>query len=548
MKKTALLLALLLTLSGCQPAAPVEAQNGGSASSAAEESAPASGPADEDTREDPAPQADASYVDAPEPDEPPQTTVGAIELPAEPASSDAGYSVDLLTPAQYDLYYPLNRGGYRQFQTADFFPLGQGGKYAVANRNGRLLTNVEYELGIEGWNSIDGMVPLKKDGKAGAIDAADGSVLVPFEYDDVWCASGSDGSGLYRVQKGDAVEMIDRTGVTRFSMERGDDFTALKKRFVLYKDGMLRFYNQQYSPIANFACDGMEVVSSPRTNEGGRDLIAFDYEGAWGLADSDGKFLTDPVYDEIGYFTGSYAVVTQNGKRGIINDRGKVVVKPEWDDITLYKSSASVCKDNRWGVITDIDSGEPAVKPSYDYIMGFGDYGYACFERNGKFGIMDKEGNEIVPARYDGTLSTSRSLDKGYYILESGDGPFNSGIVDGRGRVIIPTDHYVQPGADGEKLNLVLTPSGKWGFANDRGQFVIDAQFENASPFISGKNVAFVQKDGKICLVNRKGELVLKTVFSDLIGYNPDTMVCAMEYTAADGTVKGCLVKVNLPA
>ena len=161
---------------------------------------------------------------------------------------------------------------------------------------------------------------------------------------------------------------------------------------------------------------------------------------------------------------------------------------------------------------------------------------------------MDKAVNEIVRARYDGTLSSSRSLDKGYYILESGDGPFNSGIVDGRGRVIIPTDHYVQPGADGEKLNLVLTPSGKWGFANDRGQFVIDAQFENASPFISGKNVAFVQKDGKICLVNRKGELVLKTVFSDLIGYNPDTMVCAMEYTAADGTVKGCLVKVNLPA
>lgn len=213
----------------------------------------------------------------------------------------------------------------------------------------------------------------------------------------------------------------------------------------------------------------MEVVSSPRTNEGGRDLIAFDYEGAWGLADSDGKFLTDPVYDEIGYFTGSYAVVTQNGKRGIINDRGKVVVKPEWDDITLYKSSASVCKDNRWGVITDIDSGEPAVKPSYDYIMGFGDYGYACFERNGKFGIMDKEGNEIVPARYDGTLSTSRSLDKGYYILESGDGPFNSGIVDGRGRVIIPTDHYVQPGADGEKLNLVLTPSASGALPTTAG-------------------------------------------------------------------------------
>lgn len=548
MEKIAMLLALLLALAGCQPAAPVEAQSGGDISSGAVEPAETSGPDAQDPQEGQAEEPSASLVNAPEPDEPPQTTVGAIELPAEPASSDAGYSVSVLTPAQYDLYYPLNRGGYRQFLTADFFPLGQGGKYAIANANGKVLTAVEYDLGIEGWNSIDGMVPLKKDGKMGAIDSADGTVLVPFAYDDVWCVSGSDGSGLYQVQKGDTIEIIDKSGTARFTMERGDDFAALKKRFVLFKDGMLRFYNQQYSPIANFACDGMQVVSSPRTNEGGRDLIAFDYEGAWGLADSDGKFLTDPVYDEIGYFNGSYAVITQNGKRGIIDERGKVVVEPEWDDITLYKSSASVCKNNRWGVITDIDSGELAVKPSYDYIMGFGDYGYACFERNGKFGIMDKEGNEIVPARYDNILSTSRSLDKGYFLLESGDGPYNSGIVDGRGRVIIPTDHYVQPGADGEKLNLVLTPSGKWGFANDRGQFVIDAQFDNAAPFIKGKDVAFVEKDGKICLVNRKGELVLKTVFSDLIGYNPDSMVCAMEYAADDGTVKGCLVKIGLPA
>ena len=37
-----------------------------------------------------------------------------------------------------------------------------------------------------------------------------------------------------------------------------------------------------------------------------------------------------------------------------------------------------------------------------------------------------------------------------------------------------------------------------------------------------------------------------KTVFSDLIGYNPETMVCAMEYTNDKGEVKSCLVKLNL--
>ena len=44
--------------------------------------------------------------------------------------------------------------------------------------------------------------------------------------------------------------------------------------------------------------------------------------------------------------------------------------------------------------------------------------------------------------------------------------------------MIIPSDHFSVPGQDGEKYNLVLTPSGKWGYADDRGRLLIDAQYE----------------------------------------------------------------------
>lgn len=549
-KQAAFFLAAILLLAGCQPAAPASAPAGaassiedGAGALGADASFPAAQTSQETELPDGAPQSSDTPVDAP-----PQTTAGAIALPESIVETAAdGYTAEALTPAQYDLNFPLNRGGFRGFQTCEFFFLGQDGKLAVANANGKLLTEPLYTSTLEGWNTFHGVIPLTLDGKTGAIDMTDGAQLAPFEYDDVRSAGGD--GGLLQVQKGDAYEILDRDGISHYSFERGDDFYVLGKRHILFKDGMLRIYSKEYQPVQNFAVDDMRVVSwSGSQDYSGRDLLAVQMNGAWALCDTDGKMLTDPVYESIGAFIGDYAQVVKNGKSGVINYKGAEVIKPEWEELYLYDGSASVIKNGRWGAITDMDSGKLSIDPVYDYVSGFGDYGYACFEKNGRYGVIDRDGNEIVPARYDGEVMTDgANLDKGYYLVDGGDGPYSSSIVEGDGRVIIPSDHYIVPGRDGEKYNLVLTPSGKWGYADDRGRLLIDAQYDNADAFIKGKNIAFVQKDGKICMIDRKGNIVLQTVFSDLIGYNPDTMVCAMEYTDASGAVKGCLVKIGLP-
>ncbi|MEY8360485.1 WG repeat-containing protein [Anaerotruncus colihominis] len=553
-KQAAALIAAALLLAGCQPAAPVSAPVAPGALSSVEgasdaqtSSIPEQAP--QETPSDNTSQSPRLPVSVPQPDTPPQTTAGAITLPESIAETAAdGYTAEVLTPAQYDLNFPLNRGGFRGFQTCEFFFLEQDGKIAVANANGKLLTEPLYTSTLEGWFTFHGVIPLTLDGKTGAIDMSDGTQLAPFEYDDVR-AAGGDGGGLLEVQKGDQYEILDREGNSHYSLERGDSFYVLGKRHILLKDGMLRIYSKEYQPVQNFAVDDMQVVSrssSPR--QSGRDLLAVQMSGAWALCDTDGKMLTNPVYESIGFFFGDYAPVVKNGKYGVVNYKGVEVIKPEWEELYLYDGSVSVCKNGRWGAITDIDSGRLAIDPVYDYIAGFGDYGYACFEKSGRYGVIDRNGNEIVPARYDGeVLIDGANLDKGYFLINGGNGPYSNSIVEGDGRVIIPSDHFIVPGQDGEKYNLVLTPSGKWGYADDRGRLMIDAQYDNADAFIKGKNVAFVQKDGKICMIDRKGNMVLRTVFSDLIGYNPDTMVCAMEYTDASGAVKGCLVKIGLP-
>ena len=95
---------------------------------------------------------------------------------------------------------------------------------------------------------------------------------------------------------------------------------------------------------------------------------------------------------------------------------------------------------------------------------------------------------------------------------------------------------------------LVYTPEGKCGFMDGSGNFPVPLEFDQLGGFIPGLDAAFAKKDGRILLVDKTGRTVMETVFSDVIGYCPDTMVCAVEYTAPDGQVKCGLARISGPA
>ena len=553
MKKIAIALAFCLLLAGCQPDAPVSASGSepeGSASAVEQDNSSESTESAESSQPD---ESGPGPSDAPMPDAPPPTTVGAIDLPESLYSSSDGYSLELLTPAQYDAFLDLSRGGPRGYLAVDYFLLGQGDLYAVANANGKIVTDFLFDWNATYWEGT--AVPIARDGLYGVVSALDGSVLVPFEYDYTWPVARSNGQ-LFEARKGDTTFILDLDGQTRYTLERGGDaFYVVGDSELLLQDGMLRFYDHKSGqPLANFACKEVKLASLEEN--GGENVIAFRSGSLWGLCDESGEIILDPTYEEIGYFKGDYAAFSKDGKKGILNYRGEVCVKAEWDDIQLYDHSVSVCRDNKWGAITNIDSGELAIEPMYDFVMGFGENGTACFERDGKYGVIDREGNELVAGRFDNLIDTSANLDKGYYLIEGDDGPWSSGIIDGKGREIVPDNYSVICASLGDPdgseepdiYNLIMAPNGKWGFIDREGQIVIDTQYDQADAFLAGRDVAFVNGDGTVKLIDRKGRVVLDTVFSDLIAYNPETMVCAMEYTNQNGERKSCLCRLNMPA
>ncbi len=562
MKKTALFLAALLALAGCapesQPTQGVPEESGTSSqmessasqaetqsqsSSQEESSAPSSSSVQEQSQPE---KTSPEQLEAP--DEIPAATVEALELPAQLFTGEAGYSVEALTPAQYEASLTAQRGGPQGFVSTDIFQLGQGGKYAIANANGKIITDFIYDH-TDGnlWESY-GLVIVTKDGMTGVISVADGSEVVPANNGQEYTGIYPNGLIYLGDPEGDSWRIINQDGSLRYQMERGDKLVVAGDGEFLLQEGMLRIYDHDTGKlVTNMSCEDIELAAL--TAEGDAfDGVSIQNNGVWGVLDTQGETIITPDYDEPLTFDGDYAKVKQNGKYGVVNYKGELVVKLRWDDLILGNGMASVCSEDRWGVIGDLDTNELTVSPHYDFVGRYQN-GYASFERNGRYGLLDKDGNEIIAAKYDTMITAEPYLEKGYFLLE-GDGPGSAGIV-GDGKVLLPTDNYIWgTGLNGytapdEPYILFQTSREKFGYLDGTGKIVIDAQFDMADGFLAGKDVAFVKKDGKIGLINRQGTMVLETVFSDLVCFNPETMVGLFQYTSGD-TTKACLAKINL--
>lgn len=491
--------------------------------------------------------AGAELPDMPAPDMPPATEVGAISLPDTVYRSSSGYSVTLLTPAQYDAYLPSGDGKFPGIRAADSFLLGQGGTIAVANAKGKIVTDFSYEPAQEDWNAQSAAIILKKGRYYGAVSALDGTEVVPFRYSSVVPVEDSDTFLL--AQEGETLDLYKGDGTVALELYRGNKVVPVGEDYLaVLADGTLRIYETpSMEPMSNFGCAGVHVAALGR--DGDAPLLAVTVDGKAGLCTPDGTFVVKPAYDYISSSadgkTGDYFVFIKNGKSGVLDRDGKTVVKAEWDDIVLYRNGARICKDDKWGVIRDLQSGEISIEPIYDYIFDYGPSGYAAFERNGRYGTIDREGNEIIGATYSNEITDiGVNLEKGYFSIR-GESKM-SGIV-GQGKTILAPNHYIFYAQGEDAYHLVMTQREKWGYINRAGQFVIDAKYENASEFIPGADIAFVKQGGKVSLINRAGKTVLDTDFSNIIAYNPQTMVCVAEYTNSKGEVKCCLVKMNMP-
>jgi hypothetical protein len=149
---------------------------------------------------------------------------------------------------------------------------------------------------------------------------------------------------------------------------------------------------------------------------------------------------------------------------------------------------------------------------------------------NGKFGLLDFEGNLILPNQYS-LIELSFFDDNEFICVASGETiqyrdsigfyPFYNpgasyGFVNQKNEVMIP---LIYSGAMPFSNGLAaVSLKGKWGFINKSGDVIIPIIYDASYPFYGA--TTFVKKDKKYGIIDLKGEIVVDFMFDKVLEFS----------------------------
>lgn len=243
-------------------------------------------------------------------------------------------------------------------------------------------------------------------------------------------------------------------------------------------------------------------------------LVRVELDGRAGFIDIQGEWVIDPIYRYADRYAEGSAIVGDGRRFGFVNRRGAQTVEFVYDDALRYRDQkAAVIANglvgylNRKGELA-IDlkyrrgrsfaegfavveepqgqrstrllfidhAGEVAYDATAAGVTALGDFsdGLAAFERDGKWGYLDRTFQESIAPTYDG----ARRFVGGLAAVKVDD---QWGYIDKEGEVVI------EPGYDEAwdftDVLAMVAVDGKRGYIDREGRFAIEPQFEEASPF-----------------------------------------------------------------
>lgn len=179
-------------------------------------------------------------------------------------------------------------------------------------------------------------------------------------------------------------------------------------------------------------------------------------------------------YNTIGEFNEGYAVVSKNGKYGVINEKGEITIPLSFRDIGIVREGSIVFYDEHIGLRGLLDiNGNVLVEPKYVEMMAF-DNGLAAFMTDeGKWGFLDRELNVAIKPKYKNI---------NFFKPDYTRAAFNEGLAN------------------------VQNMDETWNYINNKGEIVIAGEFIFANAFENGQ--ARVFKNNKWYVINKAGKCI----------------------------------------
>ena len=214
-------------------------------------------------------------------------------------------------------------------------------------------------------------------------------------------------------------------------------------------------------------------------------LLTSDSKGRYGLCNDKGVEILPVQYEMIYINDDGYLEAKLNDRRAIFDMEGKMLLDFKYERVYWYQirkyNYAEVILDGKSGLIDH--EGHEVVPCKYDDVsVTSSDVGYVNAVLNGKTGTIDlnDKGKVLIPFKYDRVLAYQLK-EYGYCEVESNG---KVGVVDASGKEIVPClyeDTSPHNFRDGDYMEVTL--DGKKGVVDKKGQLIIPCLYKQTYSF-----------------------------------------------------------------
>jgi len=245
--------------------------------------------------------------------------------------------------------------------------------------------------------------------------------------------------------------------------------------------------------------------------------IAFKEDRLHALVDLNGNQITEFKYQKIDRISPEYYFVFENGKSNYINNKGdkifndsiKITNHGIYNSVAVYES-----KNNKFGLINS--NGKYITEPIYDLIIGDINSIYWSVYLNNLEGVIDCDGNVIIPVVNKSIELFSHLDDKLFPVMKDD----RYGYLDAKNRLIIP--YQYESASTFIKGIAIVKEEGTWKLIDKKNKLITQLDYE---PLKSKRNflsegLIIYKIDKKYGFLNLKGKVIIEAIYDEVVSFN----------------------------
>lgn len=219
----------------------------------------------------------------------------------------------------------------------------------------------------------------------------------------------------------------------------------------------------------------------------------------------------------------SYFLINENNKWGVIDNNAQIIIEPTYEEAIIIpnnKQDIFICTHN-----ANYDEGKYETKvldskgkeifTQYDKVNALENYdennniwyeeNVLLVERDGKYGLIDFKGNEILKADYEKIYTLKGTKNS---IVTEKDG--KKGAVNHLGQVLVENKYEEIKSLGKDTRSYIVKLDGKYGVEG-----ILDCKYEDIKS-LNNKEIFCVKEEGKYKVINAEEKTVLNEKFDNI--------------------------------